>query len=301
MSLPKDSTFIIAEAGVNHNGSVKLAKELVDIAVEAGADAVKFQLFKAENLVSPQAKLCDYQSQNDSSVSQWELLKKLELSFNEHQSLYEYCQQQKIQYLCTPFDRECADFLINSLRLSLIKIASGEISNALLLWTVARASCDVILSTGMSTLDEIEKALAILAQGYLLEKPPLTLNDCLSVYRSEETKKILSEKVTLLHCTTEYPAPPEDIHLRAMDVLQQAFSLPVGLSDHSLGISVSLAAVARGVTVIEKHFTLSRELKGPDHQASLEPDELKKLVQEIRVVEKALGKAEKKVALSEAK
>lgn len=293
-------TFIIAEAGVNHNGSLDLAKDLIDVAVEAGADAVKFQTFKAEQLVSVHAPKADYQLSTTNQVeSQLEMLKKLELSMEDFHSLANYCIQKKIQFLSTPFDIESVDALKDLM--PVIKIPSGEITNAPLLLHIAQSQKPVFLSTGMCTLGEIEQALAVLAFGYLQKNDMPTLENFYIAYNSREGQQILKEKVTLLHCTSAYPTPFTDVNLRAMDTLTSAFGLSVGLSDHTLGTAVSIAAVARGATIIEKHFTLDRNLPGPDHQASLEPKELKQLVESIRQVEQALGKPQKLVTESEVK
>lgn len=295
-------TFIIAEAGVNHNGSLDLAKELVFQAARAGADAVKFQTFKAENIVSKYAQKADYQKKNTSQdESQLEMVKKLEMNRAMHEQLMQFCQDHHIKFLSTPFDLESVDLLAGHLKVDQLKIPSGEITNGPLLLTAAQTKLPILLSTGMSTLGEIEEALRILAYGYLgySEHPsPYTLEE---VFSSNEGQKILKQYVTLLHCTTEYPAPFEDVNLRAMDTLEQAFGLPVGLSDHTEGIAVAIGAVARGATVIEKHFTLDKTLPGPDHKASLEPDELKLMITSIRQVELALGSSVKRATPSEQK
>jgi N-acetylneuraminate synthase len=260
-------TIIIAEAGVNHNGSIELAKKLIDVATEAGADYVKFQTFKADKLVSKTAKKAEYQEKNinDGDGSQYNMLKKLELSDSMHTELIEYCAYRNIKFLSSGFDEESIDYL-DSLGIDLYKIPSGEITNKPYLQHIARKGKDVILSTGMADLDEIGDALAVL------------INEGLT-----------KEQITVLHCNTEYPTPMEDVNLHAMEAIQKAFDVPIGYSDHTNGIEVPIAAVALGASVIEKHFTLDRNLPGPDHKASLEPDELKAMVNAIRNIELAIS------------
>ena len=272
------SVFIIAEAGVNHNGSLELAKKLVDVAVEAGADAVKFQTFKAKNLVSKEAKKAKYQVENTgSNESQYEMLKKLELGFDEFVELKEYCDEKGIMFLSTPFDFESIEFL-DSLGLEIFKIPSGEITNYPYLREIAKLKKRVILSTGMANMCEIEQAL--------------------DVMEKFGTKR---ENIIVLHANTEYPTPMEDVNLKAMLSIKEAFKVNVGYSDHTLGIEVPIAAVAMGAVVIEKHFTLDKNMEGPDHKASLEPDELKAMVKAIRNIEIALGNGIKKPSKSESK
>ncbi|OGO58329.1 MAG: N-acetylneuraminate synthase [Chloroflexi bacterium RBG_19FT_COMBO_47_15] len=260
--------FIIAEAGVNHNGDVNLAKRLVDVAMKAGADAVKFQSFKAENVVTRKAATAKYQAQTTGSAeSQYEMIKKLELSAGNFVGLAHYAQKKGILFLSTPFDKDSVD-LLDGLGVPAFKIASGEITNFPLIRYIAEKGKPVILSTGMSTLGEI--------------------NEALQVIQSEGIKDIV-----LLHCTTAYPAKVEDVNLKAMETLRREFKVPVGLSDHTLGITIPIAAVALGACVIEKHFTLDKSLPGPDHQASLEPKELKQMNETIREVEKAMGDGNK--------
>lgn len=300
--MSNDKVYIIAEAGVNHNGSILMAKQLVDVAVEARADAVKFQTFKASALVSKKAPKAEYQLQTtDHAETQFEMLKKLELDEAAHNELVIYCKQKKIDFLSTPFDSESLHLLISKYDLPFIKIPSGEITNAPFLHEIAQTGKPVILSTGMSTLGEVEDALKVLAFGYLNKKIPPGKQAFEEVYGSNEGQEQLKSKVTLLHCTTEYPAPLNEVNLKAMDTLRSAFGLPVGYSDHTEGISVPVAAVARGAVIIEKHFTLDRNLPGPDHQASLEPEELKAMVASIRQIECALGNGIKIPAKSELK
>lgn len=294
-------THIIAEAGVNHNGSIDRAKKLVEVAAEAGANAVKFQTFKADTLVSRTARKAEYQTRTtDADESQHEMIRKLELDETAHETLIAHCKVCGIEFLSTPFDLESVDLLAVRFDLPCIKIPSGDITNAPLLLRIAQTGKPVILSTGMSTLGEIEDALGVLAFGYLGKHDPSIAAFC-SAYCTEEGQAILLDKVTLLHCTTEYPAPFEDVNLKVMDTLRNAFGLPVGYSDHTEGITVPIAAVARGAVIIEKHFTIDRTLPGPDHKASLEPAELKQMVSAIRVVEQALGSGRKYPAPSELK
>lgn len=265
--------FIIAEAGVNHNGSFELAKKLIDAAADAGADCVKFQTFKADTIVSKSAQKAEYQKKmTDAGESQYQMLKRLELSESGHRELQKYCCEKGIMFLSTPFDVASIDFL-DSLELERFKIPSGEITNLPYLRKINSKRKPVIMSTGMATLNEIKEALAV-------------LKDC---------------KVSLLHCTTEYPCPYEGVNLKAMQTMRDAFHLPVGYSDHTQGIEVPIAAVAMGATIIEKHFTLDRNMEGPDHKASLESDELKAMVTAIRHIEAALGTGEKEPAECEKK
>ncbi len=298
----KGSTYIIAEAGVNHNGSLDMARQLIDVAAEAGADAVKFQTFKAQNLVSKSAPKADYQvGTTGANESQFDMIQKLELDESAHRQLMAHCQKRGIQFLSTPFDFESVDLLSDTFDLPCLKIPSGEITNGPLLLYVAQAGKPIILSTGMSTLDEVEQALGVLAYGFVGDGQSPSRDAFQEAFGSAEGQTALREKVRLLHCTTEYPAPFEDVNLRAMDTLAESFNLPVGFSDHTTGITVAIAAVARGAVVIEKHFTLDRNLSGPDHRASLEPSELKEMIRSIREVEMALGDGVKKPAASELK
>lgn len=282
-------TYVIAEAGVNHNGSLQMAFDLVDAAAEAGADAVKFQTFQANQLVTKRAKQAAYQEKNmGESMSQYEMLKQLELSTDEFIKLQEYCREKSITFLSTPFDLLSVDFLIQTLKLDTIKIPSGELNNAPYLYEIASHRVKMILSTGMATIEEIHHALAFIAYG-LGNKMPVTLDSVNDFYQTDEAKSLLKEKVTILHCTSEYPAPIEEINLASIDYLKVETGLQVGLSDHSNDIIVPIAAVARGAVLIEKHFTLNKHLPGPDHKASLEPSELKQMIESIRQVERAIG------------
>lgn len=270
------SVFIIAEAGVNHNGSLDLAKNLVDAAKDAGADCVKFQTFISKNIVSKNAVKADYQKQQtQSEETQYDMLKKLELSFDEFVELNEYCKSRDIEFMSTAFDFESIDFLDN-LGVGTWKIPSGDITNLPYLIKIAKLNKPVILSTGMSTMDDIRNAIHALKDNGAVE-------------------------LTVLHCTTEYPTPFNDVNLKAMLTIKDEFGLRVGYSDHTKGIEVPIAAVALGATVIEKHFTLDRNMEGPDHKASLEPDELKAMVDSIRHIESALGDGMKQPAESEKK
>jgi len=271
-------TFIIAEAGVNHNGSIELAFKLIDAAKDAGVDAVKFQSFKADKLVSSKADKAEYQKKTTSaSESQYEMIKKLELSVDDHKKLIAYCNKIDIQFLSSPFDLESID-LLNELGLEIFKIPSGEITNLPYLRKIGKLNKNIILSTGMADLGEIE--------------------DALDVFISNGTMK---ENITVLQCNTEYPTPYEDVNLKAMITIKNAFGVSVGFSDHTPGIEIPIAAVALGAEVIEKHFTLDKKMDGPDHKASLEPTELKQMVSAIRNIEKALGSGLKKPSNSELK
>jgi N-acetylneuraminate synthase len=267
--------FIIAEAGVNHNGSLEMARHLVDAAVEAGADAVKFQTFKAEHLVTPNAPKADYQLQTtDADESQRDLLHRLELSPEAHQDLLGYCKEKAILFMSTPFDEESADYL-HELGVEVVKIPSGEITNLPFVAHVARKNMPMIVSTGMASLGEVEMAVRAMEEAGNMD-------------------------IVLLHCVSNYPSDPADVNLNAMRTMALAFNVPVGYSDHTVGIEVAIAAVALGACVIEKHLTLDRKLPGPDHQASSEPDEFRMLVKGIRTVEKSLGHGRKEPAAGEA-
>lgn len=280
---------VIAEAGVNHNGSLARAIEMVDVAAAAGADVVKFQTFNAEALVTGSAPKADYQKvTTDASESQLSMLKKLELSVEDHHALIERCTKKGIEFLSTPFDLESLDLLAGTLGLSRLKIGSGELTNAPLLHAAASTGRDIILSTGMATLDEVRGSLGVLAHGYT-GRADAGVDGFASAYDSTEGQAALASHVTLLHCTSAYPTPDEDVNLSAIATLCESFGLPVGFSDHSVGSLLSVASVAAGACMIEKHFTLDRSLPGPDHKASLEPSELEELVAGVRRVSAALG------------
>lgn len=268
----KKRTIIIAEAGVNHNGDINMAKRLIDVAAEAGVDYVKFQTFKTEKLVSVDAKKAEYQQKNmasDTSDSQFDMLKKLELSIENHHELIKYCTQKNVKFLSTAFDLESVD-LLNDLGINLFKIPSGEITNLPYLQKIGALKKEVIVSTGMCVMSEIKDAIAVLIDAGTIK-----------------------ESISVLHCTTNYPTPMVDVNLNAMLSIQKQLDISVGYSDHTLGIEVPIAAVAMGAKIIEKHFTLDKTLTGPDHKASLEPDELIAMVKAIRNIEHALGNFEK--------
>lgn len=268
--------YIIAEAGVNHNGDIDIAYQLVDAARDAGVDAVKFQTFKADRLVAKAAPKAEYQKEaTDSNESQADMLKRLELTEGEYRSLKNYCDKKGIQFLSTPFDEESVNFL-NGLDLPIMKIPSGEITNLPLLVKIAKTGKKVLLSTGMSEMGEIQEAVDVLMKN--------------------GTREIVA-----LHCNTEYPTPFVDVNLSAMHQMAKILKVPIGYSDHTRGIEIPIAAVAMGAVVIEKHFTLNRNMEGPDHRASLEPDELRQMVASIRNVEAALGNGEKRPSESEKK
>ena len=272
-------TFIIAEAGVNHNGSIEIAKKLIDAAVDARADAVKFQTFKAEKIVTRTAQKADYQIKNTGTdESQFDMLKQLELPHDAYKELFLHCIEKNIVFMSTPFDEESAGML-DELGMSIFKIPSGEITNKPLIRHIAAKNKPVILSTGMSYLEEVEKAV-----GWI-----------------KDVWKTLDEKprLTLLHCVSNYPSAIEDTNLLAMKTMEETFGFPVGYSDHTMGIEIPIAAVAMGARVIEKHFTLDRSMQGPDHKASLEPDELSAMVKAIRNIEMAIGDGIKKPAKNE--
>jgi len=272
------SVFIIAEAGVNHNGSMELAKKLIDIAVEAGVDAVKFQTFKAEKLVTKDTNKAKYQQEtSNKEESQFDMLKKLELDIGMHQELIVYCKQKNIMFLSTPFDYDSIKLLVD-LEMEIFKVPSGEITNLPYLRAIGELNKKVIISTGMADIGEIEDALDILI--------------------SNGTDK---KNITVLHANTEYPTPMEDVNLKAMVTIGNTFDINYGYSDHTLGIEIDIAAVAMGAKVIEKHFTLDKTMFGPDHKASLEPSELIAMVKAIRNIEKALGNGIKKPSKSEIK
>ena len=295
-----EGVYIIAEAGVNHNGDLGRALAMVDAAARAGSDAVKFQTFHPEALVTADAPQAPYQIRNDGDQgSQLAMLQQLVLGPSEHLALMARCAEHDIDFLSSPFDPASADFLIHELRLPRVKLGSGELTNGPLLLQLARADRELILSTGMATLEEVGEALGVLAFGYLRQDEPAGRSDLLATLGGPRASEVLRRRVTLLHCTSEYPCPLDQVNLRAMDSLAERFGLPVGYSDHTLGIQVSVAAAARGASVLEKHFTLDRRLPGPDHAASLEPGELTALVRAVREVSQALGQAEKVPAAAE--
>ncbi|MCG2825299.1 MAG: N-acetylneuraminate synthase [Thermoplasmatales archaeon] len=265
--------FVIAEAGVNHNGKIDLAKKLVGVAKNADADAVKFQTFKTEKMLVKEAPKARYQKETTGEGTQYDLIKKLELSEKDFKELAGYAKRKGIMFLSTPFDEESAN-LLEELNVPAFKIGSGDLTNLQLLEYIAKKNKTMIVSTGMSTLDEVREAV-------------------------ETVRNTGNNQIILLHCTSNYPANIEDCNLRAMQTLEKEFDVPVGYSDHTIDITVPVAAVVMGACIIEKHFTLDKNLPGPDHRASLEPDELKEMIRQIRLVEKALGTGEKKPAESE--
>ena len=291
-------TFIIAEAGVNHGGSVEAALALVDAAARAGADAVKFQSFRTDLLVRPDAPQAEYQSRNAAAESQAAMLRPLELSEDAHHRIAERCATAGITFLSTAFDPPSLELLLG-LGVPRLKVASGELTNGPMLLAMARTGLPMIVSTGMATLDEVAEALGIIAIGRAGTDAAPRADVRADARRRVEADPGLVGDVTLLHCTSSYPAPMEEVNLRAMNTLAERFGLPVGYSDHTEGIAVAIAAVARGARVIEKHVTVDRSLPGPDHTASLEPHEFAGLVRAVRSVEDALGSAEKRVTAAE--
>lgn len=287
----KVDIYIIAEAGVNHNGELALARELVERAADAGADAVKFQTFDAKKLANSTAPKANYQKQStEATESQLEMLRKLELPREWHHELRELAQRRGIQFLSTAFDIDSLDFL-ESLGMPFYKVPSGEITNGPLLWKFARQRKPLVVSTGMATLSEVEQALAVIAHAFNVDNEPCHVDEVWQGWSNSEWRRSLQGRVTLLHCTSQYPTPMHEVNLTAMDTLRHAFGLPVGYSDHTEGVLIPVAAVARGAVLIEKHFTLDRTMPGPDHQASLEPEELSRMVREIRSISMALGDA----------
>lgn len=264
-----NKVFIIAEAGVNHNGDIQLAYKLIDEAVRANVDCVKFQTFKAEKLVSSTAKMADYQKANlGKETSQFEMLKKLELTFEDFRQLQAYCDAKGILFLSTPFDEESLDFLVDDLQIPYIKISSGDLTNFPFLYQIAKKNKPIIISTGMATMAEVEKSVSWLRQH-------------------------TDSEVIVLHCTTNYPCPYDEVNLTAMLTMRDELGVTIGYSDHTLGDQIPVAAVALGATMIEKHFTLDKTMEGPDHLASMEPDELAAMVAKIRDIEVALGHGKK--------
>lgn len=290
--------FIIAEAGVNHDGDLDKALGLVDAAADAGADCVKFQTFEASKLATPLLEKAAYQK-TAAVENQRDMLRRLELPRQWHHDLLKRCQDRNIIFLSSAFDVDSLTFLARKLNLATIKLGSGELTNAPLLFAAGETGKKIILSTGMGTLADVERALGALACGYLQREP--SADKFSEIYGSESGRGAIKKNVTLLHCVTEYPAPYDEINLRGMDTLKKTFSLPVGYSDHSKGIAVAIAAVARGAEMIEKHLTLNSASPGPDHSSSLQPAEFKAMVEAIRHVEMALGDGVKQIQPSEMK
>jgi N-acetylneuraminate synthase len=282
------SIYIIAEAGVNHNGDLELARRLVDCAADAGADAVKFQTFDAKKLATRTAPKASYQKNTtDASESQLEMLRKLELPREWHYELRERARAKGIEFLSTAFDTDSLSFL-EELDMPFYKVPSGELTNGPLLWQFARQRRPLVVSTGMATMSEVEQALAVIAHAFNADQEPDNEAEFWRGWTQPAWRDSLRGRVTLLHCTSQYPTPMNEVNLRAMDTLA-AFGLPVGYSDHTEGILIPMAAVARGATLIEKHFTLNRTMPGPDHRASLEPEELNQMVSQIRQLQQAMG------------
>ncbi|WP_241524545.1 N-acetylneuraminate synthase [Vreelandella sulfidaeris] len=297
--MTKQATYIIAEAGVNHNGDRQRAFALVDAAADAGADAVKFQTFNAKRLAALTAPKAAYQQQTtEADQSQLEMLEALELPLEWHAPLQTYAHQRGIEFLSTAFDTQSLAFL-ETLDLPFYKVPSGELTNGPLLWAFARTGKPLVISTGMATLSEVEQGLAVVCHALTHEHPPGSLKEVWQCWSEPEARANLVGKVSLLHCTSQYPTPMHEVNLKAMDLLAEVFQLPVGYSDHTQGTLIPVAAVARGATIIEKHFTLDRQLPGPDHKSSLEPDELTRMVQDIRAIAQALGDRQKAPQASE--
>jgi len=293
--------FVIAEAGVNHDGSPAKARALVKAAAAAGADAVKFQTFRADELVSRSAQKAAYQKKTTACAeSHWEMIRRLELGPRMHEELKRLCRKKGIEFMTTPFDTKSLDWLVKGRLLRRIKIPAGEIVNGPLLLAAARTGLPVILSTGMSTLKEVAEALDVLAFGDSQKGDP-GRRRARGAWKDPDKSRRMRGRLTLLHCVTEYPAPPEEMNLRAMDTLTKTFGVPAGLSDHSLGITAAVAAAARGASVIEKHLTLDRKDTGPDHRSSIEPEDFKVMVKMIRQTELLLGDGRKVPSRSEVK
>jgi len=287
------SVYVIAEAGVNHNGDRQRAFDLVDAAAEAGADAVKFQTFNAKRLAAVNAPKAAYQQQTtDAAQSQMAMLEALELPIEWHAPLQAHAHKRGIEFLSTAFDTQSLAFL-ETIDLPFYKVPSGELTNGPLLWAFARTGKPLIISTGMATLSEVEQGLAVVCHALKHDQPPTSLSEVWQCWSGPQARCSLANQVSLLHCTSQYPTPMNEVNLKAMDTLAEVFRLPVGYSDHTQGTLVTVAAVARGATIIEKHFTLDRQLPGPDHSASLEPHELKRMVGEIHAIAQALGDGQK--------
>jgi N-acetylneuraminate synthase len=293
------SVYIIAEAGVNHNGSLELARQLVSTAAAAGADAVKFQTFDAKKLARGSAPKAEYQKQTtEQSEGQLAMLSNLELPREWHYELKAHAKSKGIEFLSTAFDLDSLDFLAG-MDMPFFKVPSGELTNGPLLWRFARLGKPLVVSTGMATLSEVEQALAVIAHAFNAEGEPADLEEVWEGWTRPQWRRSLQGRVTLLHCTSQYPTPMAEVNLLAMDTLAKAFGLPVGYSDHTEGILIPVAAVARGAVIVEKHFTLDRAMPGPDHLASLEPSELMQMVRDIRALGSALGEGAKSPQPSE--
>lgn len=288
---PKDSTYIIAEIGVNHNGSLSQAFELIEAAANSGADAAKIQIFRAGSIATKGVDVAEYQkSAGRSRQTQYEMLENLELTYDEIQQLHDKSVKIGIDFLATPFDEESLNFLTNVLEIKNIKISSSEITNAPFLLEISRVAEQILLSTGMCDMSDIENALSVLSFGFMNdEETDPSIDEFKKAFRSYEAREVLKEKVSLLHCSTSYPTPTEDANLRAITTLRAAFGLDVGYSDHTMGIHIAPAAVVLGARIVEKHLTLDRDQIGPDHKCSLDPKEFKTFVSAIRDIEGAMG------------
>ena len=292
--------FVIAEAGVNHNGNLDIALQLVDVASESGADAIKFQTFDTSELVTTSAPKALYQTANlGIDLSQFDMLKNLELSKNSHRVLKQHTEERGLVFMSTAFDIPSLKFLVHDLGISCLKIPSGEVTNGPLLFEYGKTDRELIISTGMASIEEIRWALGVIAHASMKPDESPSNTEFLDSFYSEQGQELLSNRVTLLHCTSEYPAPVEQLNLLAIETLRKTFGLKVGYSDHSEGIFAAVAAAALGSVVIEKHFTLDKDLEGPDHRASLGPEELCQMVNEIRKIESGLGDGIKKPTTSE--
>ena len=292
----KKPVYIIAEAGVNHNGNFELAKSLIEVASSAGADAVKFQTFKASKLANKNLTKAKYQEDNTSTTNetQFEMLKKLELDIVNYHELKKLSDSLGIDFLSTAFDEDSLNFLVD-LGVNKLKIPSGEITNLPFIWKIAKSRKPLIVSTGMCSISDVELALATIYHSHNSISEPKSLDEIWNMWSLKNEDMNFNESINLLHCTSQYPAPLKEINLKCIDTLHQAFNLPVGYSDHTDGIEVSIAAVARGASIIEKHFTLDKELEGPDHKASLDPIELSSMIASIRNIEDALGSSIKNI------
>ncbi len=299
--MQNNKTYIIAEAGVNHNGRVKLAEELIIQAAEIGADAIKFQTFQTDKIVHPKTPQAEYQKKDSKSSNQYDLLKKLELSAEDFVYLKKVADQNNIQFLSTPFDIENLNFL-TQLNVEYIKVSSGDLTFGPLLLKIAQNNKKALISTGMATIDEIRNALSVLAYGYKnVSSIPGSFNEIVEFCKNIDLKSFLFDKVVLFHCTSEYPAPFDEINLNVLETFKKEFGLNIGYSDHSIGTVVPTLAVAKGAKFIEKHFTLDNDLEGPDHKASLNVEQFAEMIKQIRLTELILGSYEKKTTASEQK
>ena len=291
--------FIIAEIGVNHNGSIEIAKKLILEAYIAGADAVKFQTFNSKKVVSSNTSLAEYQKINATENNQYDLIRKLELTKEEFHEIKNYSSSLGIDFISTPFDLDSLEFLVKELKVNRIKLSSCDLTNIALLWKAAKYNIPLIISTGMATLQDIETSLAIILHARTQNIEPKNLSDCLLKFENYDLIKDCIKDVTILHCTTSYPCPIKSVNLNAMLTIKEKYRLEVGYSDHSIGKEVCLAATSLGASILEKHFTLSREMQGPDHKSSMEPQEFALMVKSIRKTFLALGNFEKEITDSE--